>query len=277
MFISENRNLIGMKNNEEALKLLLDLFWKRLDLQDAYPEVKKGDFQALINWGSRISSKKEQDTDYEKLSKFKNWYMEKERPIVWPKSTEIVKQILKHTVFPKKQSLDSMIHESEIVDHLPTLYFLTIEFNLKHTLELGTCVGNSTLVLLDAAAKINGHVWSIDVDDCLIAHKKIFDHEFGNYWSFIKGNDIEIGKNWKQQLDHIFIDTSHTYQHTLNELKIFEPFLVPGGFITLHDTRSYPAVLKAVRDFVESTNSKFSFYNYFNCNGFAIMRKNESR
>jgi len=224
MFISENRNLIGMKNNEEALKLLLDLFWKRPDLQDAYPEVKKGNLQALINWASGTSSKRWLDSDFEKLSKFKNWYAKKEYPVVRPKNIDIIKQILKHTVLPKKHSLNSMIHESDIVDHLPTLYFLIIEFNLKHTMELGTYVGNSTLVLLDAASKINGHVWSIDVDDCLIAHKKIFDHELGNYWSFIKGNDIEIGKNWKQQLDHIFIDTSHAYQHTLNELKIFEPF-----------------------------------------------------
>jgi len=170
-------------------------------------------------------------------------------------------------------AFESDSSKTPIDPSLPTLYFLTVEFNLKKTLELGTQDGASTLVLTEAASKINGYVWSIDVDECFEAKMKISQAGLEKYWTFIQGDDIEIGKNWKESVDHIFIDTSHAYQHTIDEIKLFEPFLKPQGFLTFHDTRSFPGVIKAIRDYLKSIDKKFSFYNYFNNNGFVILRK----
>ena len=34
----------------------------------------------------------------------------------------------------------------------------------------------------------------------------------------------------------VFIDSSHQYKHTLEELELWYSLVVPGGFIALHDT-----------------------------------------
>jgi len=261
-------------DEKEPLKLLLNLFRKRPDLQDAYPEVSKGNIQALINWAAGVSSNRFKDSENKTLSKFKDWYQKNERPVVRPKNEDIIKEIFNYSKFSPKYCFTSLCEEdSEIVEHLPTLYFLTVEFNLKKTLELGTKDGGSTLVLTEAASKINGYVWSVDVDECFEAKMKISQAGLEKYWTFIQGDDIEIGKNWKESVDHIFIDTSHAYQHTIDEIKLYEPFLKPQGFLTFHDTRSFPGVIKAIRDYLKSIDKKFSFYNYFNNNGFVILRK----
>ena len=62
---------------------------------------------------------------------------------------------------------------SAISDHLPTLFMLTKEFRLSSVLELGVEGGNSTVALLEAVAKIDGHVWSMDVNPCLEAKELI--------------------------------------------------------------------------------------------------------
>ena len=36
--------------------------------------------------------------------------------------------------------------------------------------------------------------------------------------------------------DLLFIDTSHQYRHTLDELTVYGPRVKPGGVILLHDT-----------------------------------------
>lgn len=265
-----------MFDEQEPLTFLLDLYWKRPDLQDAFPEIAKGEYQALINWAVGVTHNKWEDGDFQTLSKFKDWYTKNEGFVVRSKNENMMREILDHSKFPPKYCFRNMLEDyenSNIVDHLPTLYFLTIEFNLKKTIELGTRDGNSTLTLTEASSKINGHVWSVDVDDCLDAKRVIGDASLEKYCTFIQGDDMEIGKNWKETVDHIFIDTSHAYQHTLDEINLFEPLLKPRGFLTFHDTRSFPGVTRAIRDYLKNTDKKFTFYNYFNNNGFAILRK----
>ncbi len=70
----------------------------------------------------------------------------------------------------------------------------------------------------------------------------------------------------------MFIDTSHTYDQTLAELRKFEPFVRKGGLITLHDIMSCPPVLDAINDFLTEKDN-FRFYKFFHNNGLAILRK----
>jgi len=256
-----------------ALKILLELYYKRADLQDAYPEVLKKDYQALINWASGVSNHKWSDADIDRISNFKSWYTKNEKYVERPKNESVIKEILKLTDRAMNNTLDEILVESDISEHLSTLFLLTIEFDLKRILELGVRDGNSTTALTEAVSKIDGHVWSIDVNSCNEAGRKVKLLDLEKYWTFIQGDDIAIGQNWNQKVDHIFIDTSHSYGHTLQELKTYVKFLEPNGFITFHDTRTYPGVLKAIRDFVTNETCKYRFYNYFNNNGFAILRK----
>ena len=258
---------------EKELERLIQIYCRRTDLQDTYPEVEDGDYQALINWAAGVSAKRWQDGDYDLLHEFKNWYISHEKAVERPKNEQLVLEAMKKGNVKMKYTLENVVKESDISDHLTTLFLLTAEFNLKRILELGVRDGLSTIALTEAASQIDGHVWSIDIDSCDLAKKKIAQINLNKYWTFIQGNDIEIGNSWKQELDHIFIDTSHVYQHTLDEINTYEKFLVKNGFITFHDTRSFPGVLRAIKEFLDRNPQKYNFYNYFNNNGFALLRK----
>ena len=165
---------------------------------------------------------------------------------------------------------EQMIKPTDIHEHLQTLHLLTVELNLKNILELGTRTGESTISFLLAANKINGKVTSVDIDPCYEAKKRIKELKLDSLWSFIQMDDLKL--NWNEEVDHLFIDTSHTYQQTLLELKKFEPFVKKGGMITLHDTVSCPPVFDAISEYV-SNRKDLRFYKFFHNNGLAVIRK----
>lgn len=178
-----------------------------------------------------------------------------------------------------------MSQPSSIHEHLNTLYMLTVEFNLKNIVELGTQFGNSTIALLYAAKEIEGKVTTIDVDPCKFAREKILKLGLDSKCNFIQSDDTEL--EWSEPIDHLFIDSNHSYEHVSKQLKKYEPFLKKGGIITLHDivmhefdsegnptekTSTTNSVMKAILDFINNRDD-LKFYKYFNCNGLGIIRK----
>ncbi len=163
-----------------------------------------------------------------------------------------------------------MTQPTDIHEHLQTLHVLTIELNLKNILELGTRTGESTIALLLAAKKLRGRVTSVDINPCDEAKEKIKKLDLEQHWNFIQEDDLKL--NWDKQIDHLFIDTSHTYDQTISELKKFEPFVRKGGLISLHDIVSSPPVLRAINDFISKRND-IRFYKFFHNNGMAVLRK----
>ena len=163
-----------------------------------------------------------------------------------------------------------MVQPTDIHEYLQTLYLLNVELNLKNILELGTRTGESTITLLLATKELGGTMTSVDVDSCLEAKDKIKQMNLEKYWNFIQTDDLSL--TWDKGIDHLFIDTSHTYDQTLAELRKFEPFVRKGGLITLHDIMSCPPVLDAINDFLTEKDN-FRFYKFFHNNGLAILRK----
>lgn len=187
--------------------------------------------------------------------------------------------------FSKTELEKLMIEDSFIHEHLNTLYMLTIEFNLKNILELGTQFGNSTVALLYAARKINGKVTTIDVDPCKFARKRIKELELDSFCNFIQSDDTKI--EWSDSIDHLFIDSNHSYSHVTKQLTKYEPHVSKGGIITLHDivmhefdsegnpikkTLGKNSVMNAIEDYIKDRED-LRFYKYFNCNGLGIIRK----
>lgn len=168
------------------------------------------------------------------------------------------------TPLERRMTVPTDIHE-----HLSVLHMLTVEFNLKNILELGTRTGESTIALLQAAKEIDGFVTSIDIDSCNDAKKKINEYSLGEKWKFIQSDDLEI--NWKDKIDHLFIDTSHTYEQTLSELKKFGSFVRPGGIISLHDIISHKQVFEAIEEYLKIRND-LKFYKFFHNNGLGIIK-----
>jgi predicted O-methyltransferase YrrM len=166
---------------------------------------------------------------------------------------------------------------SDIYLHLPRMVALVEALDAKHVIELGTRTGVSTIAWLYALEKTGGRLTSVDLD----TRPEIGEHD---HWTFVQGDDCsdevlvrlaELG-----QADIVFIDSSHLYDHTVEELKTYRYKVRPGGVICLHDTELatpegaparplYP-VRKALREFVERTG--WEHVNFPDCWGFAIVK-----
>lgn len=162
---------------------------------------------------------------------------------------------------------------SDIYAHLPTLYRLTVDGGRKRALELGTRDGDATIALLLGMREIGGRLTSVDVEPCPIARARVNAAGLQGMWTFIQKDDLAL--EWTEPIDHLFIDTSHRYGPTLEELRKYEPFVVPGGVISLHDTTSYPDVWRASEEYFRGRSDVRSFRYYHN-NGLAVIEKRRS-
>lgn len=196
---------------------------------------------------------------------------------------------------------------SDISEHLNTLFFFAVDVRPRLIVELGTRGGESTRVFLAAAALNNAKVLSVDIEDCgglELPHR--------DRWSFIKADDIEFGLHgfakWcadarlKPQIDLLFIDTSHLYQHTKQEIETWSPLLADGGVMVFHDTNmgqgvygrldrsvgrygwdNQRGVIRAVEDFLGTSYDERRFFtdvvkgflvaHYPHCNGLTVLKK----
>lgn len=132
---------------------------------------------------------------------------------------------------------------SDIHDHLGTLFYETVIAGPRLIVELGTRGGLSTRALLAAADVTNAHLLSVDVEDCSGIDVPL---PLKARWTFIRDDDVAFSEKPFEQFcakrglpplaDVIFVDTSHEYQHTKAELAAWLPRLSPDGVMLFHDT-----------------------------------------
>jgi len=122
---------------------------------------------------------------------------------------------------------------SDIGLHLP--YIHQRAKVAKVALELGVRNGCSTAALLCGVEEADGLLWSVDV---VQPHAPAYDWLGHPRWTFHQGDDLILADTdlLPPELDLLFIDTSHRYQHTFDELAIYGPRVKTGGVILLHDT-----------------------------------------
>jgi predicted O-methyltransferase YrrM len=118
---------------------------------------------------------------------------------------------------------------SDIKDHLPRLYAEASGGDAV-VIELGVRSGNSTAAFLAAVEDHGGHVYSADV-----ARPKVpwFGHQ---QWAFFLGDDLALVNELPDDVDVLFVDTSHHYKQTWAELEAYVPKVRPGGVVLMHDT-----------------------------------------
>jgi hypothetical protein len=126
---------------------------------------------------------------------------------------------------------------SDIQGHLEFMHDTVLGDDVRTVVELGVRSGVSTSAFLAALYKADAHrfgeglthLWSIDVNQ-----PPIIDEFYrSGLWTFIQGNDLEVRACVPEQIDVLFIDTLHHYDHTINELNLY------GGqadVILMHDT-----------------------------------------
>lgn len=190
---------------------------------------------------------------------------------------------------------------TDISDHLETLYKEALAVQPKVIVELGVRTGASTLALSRAAEKADAWLISLDMEPT------IFHSEYEK-WRFIQADDIEFTKRFpefadkigfKSSIDFLFIDTSHSYEHTRAEIEVWTPYLSPTGTMIFHDTNmklifkrkdgslgggwnNQRGVIRAVQEFLEAhwdeTNEYKGEHNGFfvqhmpTCSGLTILR-----
>jgi cephalosporin hydroxylase len=127
---------------------------------------------------------------------------------------------------------------TDISDHLLALFSEAASVRPRFIVELGVRGGESTFAFERAARLSDARVLSVDLEDCQ------FQSSYPK-WTFLKKNDLTFASEFPDwcsshqlapEIDVLFIDTSHLYQHTLEELRLWMPYLSAKSKLILHDT-----------------------------------------
>ena len=178
--------------------------------------------------------------------------------------------------------LDRLSRWSDIQESLPFLHETAKSYQNVRVLELGTRKGNSTLAFLAAAEAVDGHVTSVDINPVADDPAGMLPWSRHPRWTFIQGDDMDpaVQARLPLEVDVLFIDTSHFYDHTLAELHAYMPRVVPGGIALFHDTDlymntsgvqdDYPQVSKALNEYCRQAGQ--SWENITGEYGLGIIR-----
>lgn len=70
--------------------------------------------------------------------------------------------------------------------------------------------------------------------------------------------------------DVIFLDTSHAYPETLEEIRLHAPRLAPGGYLVLHDSTNAPGVRRSI---AEAEGFHVMTFATEHSNGVTVLRR----
>ena len=122
---------------------------------------------------------------------------------------------------------------------------------------IGGCTGSSSVAILRGARDIEDfYLWSIDIKDfpqeweyieaCGLADPQRFEQ--------ILGDSKVVGKGWSTPVHLVFIDGDHSLEGCKGDIEAWEPHIVEGGYLMLHD---YEGPL-AVGSVTQAVNEWFS-------------------
>ena len=137
------------------------------------------------------------------------------------------------------------------VEMMSMLSGLVMSAGLTRIVQCGHYVGFSTLVLGFIGRKMNSKkfLYSVDLDPVASAYTQQWVEKAS------LGIDVKIAvrdssdpQNVSDAIEHlggapqlVYIDSSHQYEHTLKELKLWWEALLPGGLIVMDDISQWAA------------------------------------
>lgn len=130
---------------------------------------------------------------------------------------------------------------TDISSHVPTLFCHAYALNPSIMVEAGVRGDEGSNVALQAAAKpFKSHLIGIDVNDDSRVYQNIPNATFlqmddRNFINRFKKMNLP-----KKTIDFVFIDTSHEYQHTVDEIQVFKSILSENGALGFHDSNVTP-------------------------------------
>ncbi len=216
-------------------------------------------------------------------------YLEKESPDIVPflplylpvRALNAYREVLQY----------STTHPSDISQHLPAIFCHAVFNEPKVIIEAGIRGGASTVPLYKALQLTEGKLVGIDKDrqsgnvytelnDPRISFRHMNDLIFCKFSSKVLGG---------KKMDVVFIDTSHEYEHTKQEIQAFVPLLSKNGMLIFHDSNWSPGlsgVTSALKEFfIPFDETKYQdlcfskneitwhMIHYPNCNGLTVLKK----
>src|SRR5579884_475997 len=127
---------------------------------------------------------------------------------------------------------------TDISDHLVTLFVESLAVRPRLIVELGVRGGESTFALERVARLCGSRLVSVDLEDC----SSVSTYERRD---FIKSDDIAFARSFAEycekrsiapEIDVLFVDTSHLFEHTVQEIEHWFPFLSRDAVVFFHDT-----------------------------------------
>ena len=172
-------------------------------------------------------------------------------------------------VYETMKDLGSSLHE-----HMPEIHELASKST--RVLELGLNQGTSCVALL-AGLNPGGMMVSVDLQGPLTPIRYILEWCAGDVrersWVFMASDTLVAMRKmlaWGWTFDLVFIDSSHQYQPTKDELALAVSMMPAGGTILLHDTVSFKAeVYRAMMEFCHERGLEFT--NRENCHGLGTV------
>jgi predicted O-methyltransferase YrrM len=162
--------------------------------------------------------------------------------------------------------------DTDVRDHLPLFVDLVVDLDAVRVCELGVRGGISTIAWLMGLEQTNGRLWAIDINPAPFDHSRM---------TFVQGDDCDqaVIDQVPDDLDILFVDSSHLYSHTAMEIERWTPKVGDGGCIVFHDTAEerfdhhpddeppFP-VRKAVEEAAHELGWQVDWYE--NCHGLAV-------
>lgn len=198
--------------------------------------------------------------------------------------------------------LDRSETPTDINDHLERLYAESLPVDPDTIVELGVRGGESTFVFERVARLTDADLVSVDIEEC--SGTTDYDR-----WHFIQSDDVEFAarfNNWcadrdiDSNVDVLFVDTSHLYDHTVDEIDEWFPHLSDRAVVFFHDTNLNPyyrrqdgsigrgwdnerGVIRALEDYFDSEFDEtkqfvtichpFVIKHFPYCNGLTVLQK----
>ncbi|MEY4874902.1 MAG: hypothetical protein RL708_51 [Bacteroidota bacterium] len=158
------------------------------------------------------------------------------------KSTESIQQIEfgagSHTLKSVEKKISQLAKTVSIPASQGELLFKLVEyFQPKSVLELGTCIGISTLYL--SLENKQRPIFTIEAnpDSAKLAQKLFKQLECNQINSFIGTFEERLDEVLEQiqQVDFVFIDGNHRYEPTINYYKKILPYTHENSILIFHD------------------------------------------
>jgi predicted O-methyltransferase YrrM len=147
----------------------------------------------------------------------------------------------------------------------------------RHVIELGCYTGwTSTHIALGLkAAGRAGQIACVDISQRYlnVAQANLQHSDLAGSASFICGRSLDraVQDALPARADIVFIDSSHAYQETLDEIEFYSSRLETNGMIVLHDSINAPGVRRALFE----SRTRFSMLTFATerSNGLTVLQR----